>query len=176
MKTLHADSMINPQPAESRDSQQFAQFYGSLRPRLLAALRMSGAGDYAEDIAQDAFAGTLAHWEHLDPERDPSGYLFVSAFRLLRRQRNSVVRIHPPAVSGRHEPAGEDMSLTAIIVRETVERMPLRRRECVALALYLGYPVNETAEVLGVAAATVRVHIFQARRELARALRGSDPS
>ena len=49
-------------------------------------------------------------------------------------------------------------------VLEIIARMPLRRRQALALHLIAGYSVAETARVMGVEEATVRSSVRQARK------------
>jgi RNA polymerase sigma-70 factor (ECF subfamily) len=123
-----------------------------------------GRSDVAEEAVGEAFARAIAQASSL---RDPAAWLYRVAFNVandeLRRERRD--RIHamsesqsPPEVAG---------------LFEALRRLPPRERAVMALFYMLDLPVSEVASRLGIATATVRVHLTRGRRHLA-ALLGDD--
>jgi RNA polymerase sigma-70 factor (ECF subfamily) len=120
-----------------------------------------GRGDLAEDAVGEAFSRAAARAAGL---RDPVAWLYRVAFNVandeLRRERREglVVRDsvqQPPDLSE---------------VFEALKRLPPRERAVMALFYVLDLPVREVAARLGIAAATVRVHLTRGRRHLAALL------
>ncbi|MGI9022157.1 MAG: RNA polymerase sigma factor [Acidimicrobiales bacterium] len=145
----------------------FADFYRSGYPRLVAALRLAGATDGA-DLAQEAYARTLRHWRRVRQGANPAGYVNTIAFRLLRRQRGGKV---VPLDDADGAVAGpEAATVVAMSVHAALAGMPARRRESAVLCLYLEMSTEEAAAVMGVSPSTVRVQLHRARSDLRAAL------
>lgn len=66
-------------------SESFEDFYREHYPRLTRGLAIAGAGDAAEDLAQEAMARTLASWRRVRRGANPPGYVYTTGFRLLQR-------------------------------------------------------------------------------------------
>ena len=153
-------------------SEDFADLFREQYPRLIRALRLAGADQWqAEDIAQETFARTLGHWRRVRGGSNPPGYLFRTAFRLLRRRGLVPVvegedRIDVSAIS----PA--DAAAHGVDLERALAVMPPRRRACVVLCWLLETPTREAADALGIADGTVRKHLEAARRELTGGLTG----
>jgi RNA polymerase sigma-70 factor (ECF subfamily) len=159
-------------------SSDFVDCYQTHYPRLVRALRLSGAdGATAEDLAQEAFGRALARWRRVSRGSNPPGYVYTTAFRLWQRaQRRRAPVVGLP--SGPAETAGvasmatplgsptEAAALTAVAVQAALAAMPPRRRTCAVMCLIVGMPVPDAAAVLGVADGTVRKHLEEARRDL----------
>ena len=120
-----------------------------------------GRADVAEDAVGEAFARATVRSAEL---RDPVAWLYRVAFNVandeLRRQRRaggssrqSVQQ--PPELSG---------------VLEALKRVPPRERAVMTLFYVMDLPVSDIAARLGVASATVRVHLTRGRRHLAALL------
>jgi RNA polymerase sigma factor (sigma-70 family) len=151
-------------------SHDFAEVFRSHYPRLVRALELSGATHWeAEDIAQEAFARTFGHWRRVRTGSNPPGYVFRTAFNLLRR------RGLLPASPLDDAPAGGALD-DAVAARVDLDRalavMPPRRRACVVLCWLLETPTAEAAEALGIAPGTVRKQLELARRHLSTRLAG----
>jgi RNA polymerase sigma factor (sigma-70 family) len=159
----HADPpVVLPIPA----SEDFADLFRDQYPRLIRALGLAGADQWqAEDIAQETFARTLSHWRRVRGGSNPAGYLYRTAFRLLRRRGlvpaiDGEDRVDLQAVS----PA--DAAVLGVDLERALAVMPPRRRACVILCWLLETPTAEAASALGIADGTVRKHLELARRGL----------
>jgi RNA polymerase sigma factor (sigma-70 family) len=123
-----------------------------------------GRGDVAEEAVGEAFARATARSKDL---RDPVAWLFRVAFNVandeLRRER----RRELPGVDPIQQPQEFNDLLTAL------KRLPYRERAVMAMFYVLDLPVADVAARLGIASATVRVHLTRGRRHLA-ALLGDD--
>jgi RNA polymerase sigma-70 factor (ECF subfamily) len=120
-----------------------------------------GRVDMAEEAVGEAFARATARSAAL---RDPVAWLYRVAFNVandeLRRERRGAGSIRgsiqqPPELSG---------------VMEALEALPPRERAVMALFYVMGLPISDIAARLGVASATVRVHLTRGRRHLASLL------
>jgi RNA polymerase sigma-70 factor (ECF subfamily) len=120
-----------------------------------------GRGDVAEEAVGEAFARATARASAL---RDPVAWLFRVAFNVandeLRRARRSGGTV-PESVT-------QPPELSEIL--EALKRLPERERAVMVLFYLLDLPVAEVAALLGIAAATVRVHLTRGRRHLATLL------
>lgn len=149
------------------DSDGFERFYADSFPRLVTALQISGATlQQAEDSVQEAFARTYLKWPRIETGTNPTGYVYRVAIRLHRRSR---LRPSFPTAP----PVPSDLAattVTAIVIRQTIAAMPLRQRHCVALCLLLDLDPNQAARILKIRASTVRTHLHNGRRALAKAL------
>ncbi len=65
----------------------FVDCYRVHYPRLVRAMELTGLGRAAaEDVAQEAFARTFAHWRRIARGTNPPGYAYRVAFRLAARR------------------------------------------------------------------------------------------
>lgn len=156
-------------PFVNSPDDDFVRFYEATFARLVAAIRVSGANlSDAEDVVQEAFARTYAHWERVREGANPSGYVYRAALRLHRRRQlrrpTSLMGVTPET----NDPASE--VVTALLLRETIAKMPRRQRQCVALCLLIGLTDREASRLLGLRAVTVRTHLHNARATLRQAL------
>lgn len=152
------------------DSDDFVQMYRAEYRRVVRALELAGAGrPTAEDLAQEAFARTLARWRRVRGGDNPAGYVYRVAFRLWSRHCRDGDRPHP---AGAVQPADAtaENATTHADVDHSLAEMPLRRRTCAVLCLVLGYTPTEAGEVMRIKASTVRKHLDQARADLTRSV------
>jgi len=124
-----------------------------------------GRREIADDALAEAFARALAHAPEI---REPLAWVYRVSFRLaaeeLRRQRRNA---GPPVDEVIDPPEAQD------VVR-ALRRLTPTQRAAVVLAYEVDLPVAEVASRLGIRPATVRVHLFRARRRLEQLLRGED--
>ena len=124
-----------------------------------------GRADVAEDAVGEAFARATVRSAEL---RDPTAWLYRVAFNVandeLRKERRARGTAgesvqQPPELSG---------------VLEALKRISPRERAVMALFYVMDLPVSDIAARLGVASATVRVHLMRGRRHLAALLRDEE--
>ena len=145
----------------------FIAFYEAQYGRLVASLRMSAPGRLdIEDVAQEAFARTLARWPSVRDGSSPTGYVYRVGFRLLFKRG--------PLLSWRGGAGIAYMPEDAVDVERAMAALPPRQRQVAVLCLYLEHTPAEAAAVLGMNDATVRVHLHRARLALIRSL-GMEP-
>lgn len=143
------------------------QLYGTLR------LIADNAAE-AEDLMQDAFLRVFERWDRVRAHPDADGYLYKTAFNLLKNRRRSLARAARRILDA---PIDDD-AYAAIDEREVVldamTALTVRQRAAVVLTDLLDYPSHEAARLLGVRAVTVRVLASQGRARLRERLETED--
>jgi RNA polymerase sigma-70 factor, ECF subfamily len=141
------------------------------------SLRLAtGSAEEAEDLAQEAFARTLARWGRVRGGSNPLGYVYRVAFRLEQRSRLRRRRQHEAASeAARLRPTGPaqasgDPWSNGATVRDALAQLPPACRRAAVLCLYIEMTAPEAAAVLGISASTVRTYLQRAREALAIAL------
>ncbi len=156
----------------------YEQHYG----RVVRAVELAGASTHeAEDVAQEAFARTLARWRRVRKGSSPAGYVYRVAFRLSRSSRRRDVPFSEDhaavaRVAGA-EGAGDlaEGVATRLDVIAALEAMPPGRRSCAVACLVVGMAPKEAGRALGIAASTVRKQLERARADLRGSLAGDAP-
>lgn len=154
-------------PGVSREA--FRIFYDrTSRPLWAYLLRVSGRRDVADDLLQESYCRFLA----ADlPEMDAAesrSYLYKIATNLMHdrwRRREALETV--PATAQSHEDDPE----THADVRRALRQLKPRERQLLWLAHVEGFDHKEIARLMGLKAASIRVLLFRARRELAGVLR-----
>lgn len=159
------------------DDEAFAAFYQrTARPLWAYLSRVSGNASLAEDLLQESylrFLGAAYPWK--DGEVACRRYLFRIATNLLRdhwrRPRStSLEEVPETALSFVDENTLERID-SARLLAPAFGRMSPRDRQLLWLAYAEGATHNEIAEITGLAAASIRILLFRARRKLARLMR-----
>jgi RNA polymerase sigma-70 factor (ECF subfamily) len=142
--------------------------YRESAPRLARALYayVGGRRALAEDAVAEAFARAI---EHVDEIRTPLPWLYTTAFRIASRELEREKRPVPEAPDP--VPGIEPLDVREII--SALRTLTLNQRSAVVLHDQEGMSASEVARMLGMSAATVRVHLFRGRKRL-RALLGSE--
>ena len=161
--------------AQRGDEQAFASLAIALGDRLhRVAQRILRDTDLAEDATQRAL---LSIWQDLPQLRDPVRFDAWS-YRLLvracyaegRRTRQWSPNLRLLPVDG---PVASE-GLSSVVDRDQLERgfrrLSIEHRTVVVLHHYLDFPVDATAEILGVPVGTVRSRLHHAMRGLRAAL------
>ncbi len=158
-----------------RDQAAFRLLYEQFARRIYAfLLHRFQQGSLAEEVVSD----TLLHvWNSPRSFRGESAFstwlLGVARFKMLERLRQ-----HGPASD---EPVGEDAEgLTAETgpddvaamrqrqegVRECLDKLPAEHRECIHLAYYEGWTLEEIGAQMSVKKETVGTRLFYARKRM----------
>jgi RNA polymerase sigma-70 factor (ECF subfamily) len=157
------------------DSDAFAGFYErSARPLWAYLARVSGDPALADDLMQESYVRFLgAAW----PETH-AGEGEVAARRYLFRIATNLLRDHwrrPRPASIEEIPerffAVSANSTQAELLGPALAAMRPRERQLLWLAYAEGYTHREIAGITGLAAASIRLLLFRARRKIANLLR-----
>lgn len=137
------------------------------------AYALSGSRWLAEDLAQEAFLAAHRNWPRVSSYDQPGAWvrrvvanLSVSAFRRRMVEARALARL---GLGERHrlpELPADDAEFW-----EAVRSLPRRQSQVVALHYLEDLPIAEVAAILDMASGTVKKHLFDGRRELARRLR-----
>lgn len=148
------------------DSAGFEPWYRAEHPRVLAALAVVARDpDLAQEVAAEAFARALQHWDRVAAMDSPGGWTYRVALNVLRRRARRAAlerRLLPRLV-----PAPITVPAHAIEVWQVVTGLAPRMRTAVALRYLGGLTEAEVAQVMGVAPGTVAATLHDARRRLA---------
>ncbi|MGA7343583.1 MAG: sigma-70 family RNA polymerase sigma factor [Terracidiphilus sp.] len=171
-----------PHPAAPpMDSDAFAAFYErSARPLWAYLARVSGDPPLAEDLMQESYVRFLCAARSpslaADGEVAARLYLFRIATNLLhdhwRRPRTASIDEIAEEFFAAPECAGERESRA--VLAPALRQMKPRERQLLWLAHAEGYSHREIAAVTGLAATSIRLLLFRARRKMARLLREQD--
>lgn len=140
----------------------FSQYGAQL---LASARRITGSDADAEEAVAEAFFALLRGKGALDPRREAGPYLRRAvvnrALNQLRRRRRAPLPL-PTRLPG-PEPNTDDR---AERLREGLAHLSSRQAQIFTLRHFEGREIAEIAADLGLAPATVRVHLHQATRSL----------
>jgi RNA polymerase sigma-70 factor (ECF subfamily) len=146
-------------------------------PRLYGTLRLyCGDVSLAEELAQEAFARAVRHWDKVATMAAPGAWVHRVALNLAnsRFRRSAAERRALARARGGDSFEGPD-SPTLIAVRQAVAALPPRQREVVILRFFHDLSVRATAERMACAEGTVKSLLADAIRSLrARGLEVDD--
>ena len=161
--------------ARQGDRAAYVDLIRTRQDRLFAtAQRILRDIDRAEDALQDAL---VIAWRDLRGLRDPDRFdawlqrvLINVCIAQATRERRRIANLRVLPVD---EPAGPD-ELLSLADRDLLERgfrrLPPEQRAILVLHHYLGYPLTEIAETLGIPPGTARSRLHRAHRAMRAAL------
>ena len=158
--------------AKVDDDANFIRFFRISYPKLRSALRAAGAGERAEDLAQERMARALKRWKKVSLCANPEGYAFVTAFRLLRSSKavdfSKEANLYSESQGEIEESQADFESLLALTLdlESALSRLTPQQRTCFVGRCIIGIKTEELADALGIAASTVRKQTSLARRAL----------
>lgn len=172
-----------PDTVATAGTSGFDAFYRGHYRQVVLSLRLAtGSVEEAEDLAQEAFARTLVHWDRVRHGSSPLGYVYRAAFRLQQRSRFRRRRQHAAAGevarlrSAAPGPGSGDLWSEGAPVRDALARLPMACRRAAVLCFCAEMTAPEAAAVLGISASTVRTHLQHARAALTSALAAPQPT
>jgi RNA polymerase sigma-70 factor (ECF subfamily) len=169
------------------DAEAFGALFARHRDRLWAvALRTTGNPEDAADALQDAVVAAFRRAETFRGDSAVTTWLHrIVVNACLDRHRRSAVRRTEPLPEDREQPAGRQAGTAGVSVLEPVdpvavavehdrraavlralETLPFDQRAALVLVDMEGYSVEETAEILGCAAGTVKSRCARGRAKL----------
>ena len=166
--------------AQHGDAAALSRLLAAVRPRVYRwALVQTGSPDEAEDLTQEAllratrrlddyaFAARFTTWVHAIVRRTAADW------RRTQKRRAALLFEHGPAGTSVHQP--EVRAEIADIVRGSLGTLTGRQREVFDLVDLQGYSPGEAAAVLDMNAATLRVHLLRARRQVRTSILAMHP-
>jgi RNA polymerase sigma-70 factor (ECF subfamily) len=160
-------------PRTDRPAQTFDAFFADERDAVLGlAFALTGDRAAAEDIVQDAFLEAFRKWDRIAGYDQPGAWvrrvvanMSVSAFRRRGRELRTLTRL-----TGRSDHVVPDLSPSTLAFWQAVRALPKRQAQVAALFYLEDRPIAEIASILQIAEGTVKKHLFDGRRALARTL------
>ena len=151
----------------------FDAFYrDQYRAVLALAWSLTGRRDLGEELVQDAMLTVHRRWSRVRTYEQPGSFArrvllndATSAARRRAAEGRALDRLAPPAQ------VTEDISLPDPEFWSALRSLPERQAQAVALHYLEDRSVAEIADILGIAANTVKVHLHRGRLALATSLR-----
>ncbi|MEU3295762.1 sigma-70 family RNA polymerase sigma factor [Streptomyces longwoodensis] len=131
-----------------------------------------------DDAAQLTMVSAFRYWDRVGQMDPPTGWLFKVARQRLQdaresRRRNGILL----GADALHDTTAHPDPITTcdqrLDILAAVSKLPRRQQEAVALREQFGLPYKEIAAIMGASPATVRAHVYQARKTL-EAMLGDD--
>ena len=158
-------------PRELREGveRDIERLYRESAPQLWRSIYgfAGGRRHLAEDAVAEAFARAI---ERANEIHEPLAWIYRTAFRIASRELQQERRGPPPSpdpVPG-IDPADVQDVLSALWT------LSPNQRAAVVLHDQEGFTAPEVGRLIGISAATVRVHLFRARRRLREVLGGEE--
>jgi RNA polymerase sigma-70 factor (ECF subfamily) len=157
----------------SLTSETFEDFYEREFPAVVGlAYALSGSRSGAEDLAQEAFLAAHRRWDRVGTYeradvwvRRVVANLSVSTFRRRMVEAAAYARVTLGTSEALPELSADDVEFW-----RAVRSLPRRQSQVIALHYLEDLPVAEIASILGTAEGTVKKHLHDGRRALARRL------
>jgi RNA polymerase sigma-70 factor (ECF subfamily) len=147
------------------DEQGFAEFYRACRLRVYPALVATlGEPRLAEESIDEALTRAAERWSQVRTLDRPAGWVYRVGVNWATSWRRKL-SLRPTRRSEDLDRAHLDVLPDFDLVR-LLSDLPLRQRQMLILRFGLGYSVEETAALLGVAAGTVKSGVHRARQQL----------
>jgi RNA polymerase sigma-70 factor (ECF subfamily) len=148
-----------------------ALFDAEYRGLVRLATTIVGDRSIAEEIVQEAFARALARWRRLRHYERPGAWLRLVTVRMAVRSRARQQReVQMWDVPDRDSP---EVAGSAFDVLQALSDLTPMQRAAIALFYFDDLPVDEIANLLGIAPATTRSHLHRGRAALAQLLAGT---
>jgi RNA polymerase sigma-70 factor (ECF subfamily) len=164
-------------PVESTDERyvresSFDDFYTrEYRPLLRLAWTLTGRRDLGEELVQETMLAVHGRWSTVARYDSPGGYarrVLLNGARSFARRRavelRALDRVARPGTTVDAAPPDDELW-------SVVRQLPERQAQVVALHYLEDRPVAEIASLLGITAATTKVHLHRGRLALAARLR-----
>lgn len=148
---------------------EFEDWYGDLRRRLIVAMQALGATpDAADEIADEALLKAYERWAEVSQMANPAGWAYVVARNELRARarRGDVAK---KLATMRTDTARRDEPVMADF-DAMIAALPPRRRHVVILRYVFNLTEPEIAQTLGVPRGTVSSRLRSSHAQLRRQL------
>ncbi len=161
------------------DGEAFAELVTRYeRPVYHLAYRTLKDAEEARDITQESFLRAYRSLRSFRPSAKFSTWIFAIAYhaccdhlKRLRRQSGNELPDHPDSAPGpEHQVIALDQ---AERLRAAIDSLPEKYRSVITLYHLQGRQYDEIARVLDLPMGTVKTHLFRAKEQLRRILRGT---
>lgn len=137
-----------------------------------AAALIAGDPGSGQELAQESFLKAHERWERLRSDDHARNFVYKVAINGARSHRRKHLRLvpsglrHADAIATQESQARDEWPDVFAALRA----LPERQRACVVLVDLVGMDSDGVAEMLGIRASTVRVHVSRARDVLRHVL------
>ena len=146
----------------SYEKTEFAEFFeASWEPCLKAVIASTGSVQLAEDQVAEAFARAWLSWRKVRHHPAPRAWVVRTALNTGASWWRKRLRELPLAGHDATAPRDVDYAVDAALLT-ALRHLPDRQREVIALRVFLDLDTDTIAGQLGIAPATVRVHMSRA--------------
>jgi RNA polymerase sigma factor (sigma-70 family) len=148
-------------------------FHAHVEKVARAAALVTRDASAGQDLAQEAFTRLLERWDEMRSDDHARNFVYKVAINLARSHLRKHGRVflyglHRPGDSAGSSDIGSSEAWLEIV--EALGALSPRQRACVVLVDYVDMDSAGAAQVLGVSAETVRVHLMRGRRALRQGL------
>lgn len=156
----------------SGDTQEvaFAEFVAGAQPSLMrTAVLLTGNWHTAEDLVQSALVRVYQHWGRSASWESPTAYARRVLVNLSVTWRRRMWRAEVPHASPGVNALGPDVADGVVSQRElalALAALPRHQRAVLVLRFYEDMTVEQTADLLGCSAGTVKSRTLRAVRSL----------
>lgn len=165
--------MREPDTRTDGPHETFDSFFALERDLVLGlAFALTGDRGVSEDIVQDAFLDAFRNWERIARYDQPGAWVrrvvanrSVSVFRRRRTEFRMLALL-----GARQEDVAPDLSPSTLAFWQAVRELPKRQAQVTALFYFEDRPIAEIARILEMAEGTVKKHLHDGRKALARTL------
>lgn len=174
--TLGARSRLVREPEHTqvdRLPETFDAFFARERDAVLGlAFALTGDRPAAEDVVQDAFLEAFRKWDRIARYDQPGAWvrrvvanMSVSRFR---RRRGELLML--TKLAARQESVAPELSPSTLAFWQAVRALPKRQAQVAALFYLEDLAIADISLILEMAEGTVKKHLHDGRKTLARAL------
>ena len=165
----------DPELSEAGSAAEFEGLFAAEHAHLFRALYLiTGNTQESEELMQDAFLKVWERWDRVRVMENPAGYLCRVAINGARSRSRRIAVAAKRTLSIRTD---EDPFTAADLRDELVRALKTltpRQRMALVMTDMLGFTSEEAADVLGVAAGTVRALAWHGRAALRIEMEGDD--
>ena len=138
---------------------EFDAFYRRSKDKCFRAVLASVANTAeADDVLAEAYTRAWQRWDHVSTHPAPEAWIVLVAMNLHRdnwRSNRFWPRLHP----ANNVPAPElDLDIDLL---QALRQLPERQRDVVVMRILLDHDNEQVAQTLGIAPATVSVHLHR---------------
>ena len=136
---------------------------------------IAGDLDLAREIAQEAMTRTLEAWDRIESDEHALRFTLRVGSNLAKTRWRRSKRTEPAGLEV-GQGAATDPTIDVedrLVLEAALRSLSDRQRASLALVDYIGLDVADAADILGMPASTVRVHLTRGRRRLARSLQSA---
>ena len=149
---------------------EFDRRYADHFADLTRLCRAMGAGEDAQDIAQDTLVYGRSHLSQLRDAAKVRPWLRKMAVRAVGKRRSRTTSLDDE-IDVAYLPQGPGFSVDTLAA---IASLPERERIAITLAYGLGYDQNDIADLMDIRRGTVAATLWKARQKLARTLAADD--